>query len=307
MGYWEFSKGDLASELDFSYVALYSKIQTILWDSSSNFMEFHKTINPEWERLLVETGRSSEISLSQKDFNDTLNKFKGHDDLQLVNKFLYTFDLYSLISNIQELTKEVKFFCGEFYQILNLELAFPNLPNTDKVSIRTSCSQVSTKLSGLLGLIFIRFHSLLDFHTKLAYEIFNIQTDFNKYPKLASSKILYGDTRRLSLDNFSSENTLFCKDKFIRQIESYRDELIHNSLLNESPRLYERYENFDVVEKYMLLLDVDENGNLKRFVNRRFFYSEENKFNQLLPEILRTFQQRQLNTALLIQNISSKA
>lgn len=306
MGNWEFSTPDLAPELDLSYVSIYDEVERLLWGSTSNFMKFHSSIQPHFENMLVDSGRNPESKMDKDEFNKIINRFKGHENEDLMFKFLYTFDIFSLISNIQELTSEVKFFCGEFYQILNLEPTFPNLPQKDKVGIRTSKSPVSKKLSGLLGLIFIRFHSLLDFHTKLAYEIFNIKTDFSRYPKLASSNILYGDTRRLALDNSSTENTLFFKDRFINQIESYRNELIHNSLLDDAPRAYERYENLEAVERYMLLPDVDESGSLKRFVNRRFFYSEENKFNQLLPEMLRTFQQRQLNTALLIQEISSR-
>lgn len=305
LGNWEFSKGDMSLELDSSYAHIYTGVQKLLWGSSESFLSFHMSINPYWEKLLVESGRNPESNVSTVEFNKILNTIDAHEDRQLIFKFLYTFDVYSLIGNIQELTKEIKFFAGEFYRIINLEPSFIGLPDREKVGTRHSMSPVTTKLSGVLGLIFIRFHSLLDFHTKLTYEIIKIKNDFSIYPKLACSKILYGHTNYLALENSETENTLFYRDKLINQIESYRNELIHNSLLDDAPRLYERYENFEVVERYMLMPDVDENGHLKRFVNRNFFYSEENKFNLLLPEMLRTFQQRQLNTALLIQKLCS--
>jgi len=145
-----------------------------------------------------------------------------------------------------------------------------------------------------MALIYIRLHSLLDYYTKLAYEIEKIKTSFEKYPKLASNNKLYSDKKKLKINE--SIGTLFEKDAFINGIESYRNELIHNSLLDDTPRIYEKYENYELVERYILLPDTDENGRIEGYVNRKFFYSQEVKFNLILPDLLRTFQERQLNT-----------
>ena len=54
--------------------------------------------------------------------------------------------------------------------------------------------------------------------------------------------------------------------------------------------------NRQLIERYLLLPDVDQNGRLESYINRRFFYSNERKFNYILPDLLRTFQERQLKT-----------
>ena len=207
---------------------------------------------------------------------------------------LYTIDFFSLISNIQEVANEINYLTGEFYYILNFDSEFIGLPDESKVMVRTSKNPAANKLIGLMALIYIRLHSLLDYHTKLAYEIEKTKVNFDKYPRLSSKNKLYSDKKNLKID--SSKGTLFYKDPFIIEIESYRNELIHNSLLDDKPRIYERYRNNQVIERYILLPDIDENGRLESYVNRRFFYSNEKKFNHILPDLLQTFQERQLET-----------
>lgn len=145
-----------------------------------------------------------------------------------------------------------------------------------------------------MALIYIRLHSLLDYHTKLAYEIEKTRVDFEKYPKLSSKNELYSSRKKLKVNG--SKDTLFEKDAFITEIDSYRNELIHNSLLDDELRIYEKYEDRQLIERYLLLPDVDQNGRLESYINRRFFYSNERKFNYILPDLLRTFQERQLKT-----------
>jgi hypothetical protein len=252
------------------------------------------SINADWKDMLTDTGLNAESTLSKSDFDKILGKITDADDKKFLHKYLYTIDVFSLISNIQELSKELIYLSGDFYYILNFESEFSGLPNSNKQNFRTTKSPVANKLIGLMALIYIRLHSLLDYYTKLAYEIEKIKTSFEKYPKLASNNKLYSDKKKLKINE--SIGTLFEKDAFINAIESYRNELIHNSLLDDTPRIYEKYENYELVERYILLPDTDKNGRIEGYVNRKFFYSQEVKFNLILPDILRTFQARQLKT-----------
>ena len=293
-GYWSFPNQTIINSLESQYLLLYKLVVTKLWGSSQAYVDAEGSINADWKDMLTDTGLNAESTLSKSDFDKILGKITDADDKKFLHKYLYTIDVFSLISNIQELSKELIYLSGDFYYILNFESEFSGLPNSNKQNFRTTKSPVANKLIGLMALIYIRLHSLLDYYTKLAYEIDKINTSFEKYPKLASNNKLYSDKKKLKINE--SIGTLFEKDAFINAIESYRNELIHNSLLDDTPRIYEKYENYELVERYILLPDTDKNGRIEGYVNRKFFYSQEVKFNLILPDILRTFQARQLKT-----------
>lgn len=293
-GHWSFSNSFCLENLFSCYDSLYSKFINKLWGSMKEYNDFKKCLDLDTWRILFDSGRNPEISFSKLDFSRSIDTIRNHRSKGVIYKFLYTIDFYTLISNVLEVTKEISYLTGDFYYILNCSSDFTGLPDQNKVGIRTSKSPAANKLVALMALIYIRLHSLLDYHTKLAYEIEKTQTNFEKYPRLFSKNKLYSDRKKLSING--SKGTLFQKDAFIVEIESYRNELIHNSLLDDEPRIYERYENNQLAERYLLLPDVDKNGQLESYINRKFFYSNERKFNYILPDLLRIFQERQLKT-----------
>lgn len=301
-GFWSFPNQTIIHSLENQYLLLYELVETKLWGSSQAYIDAEGSIDVHWKDMLADTGLNAESTLSKSDFDKILGKITDIDDKKFLHKYLYTIDVFSLISNIQEISNEITYLSGDFYYILNFESDFSRLLHSDKQNFRTTKSPVANKLIGLMALIYIRLHSLLDYQTKLAYEIEKIKTSFEKYPKLSSNNKIYSDKKKLKIDK--SIGTLFEKDAFINGIESYRNELIHNSLLDDTPRIYEKYENHELVERYILLPDTDENGRIEGYVNRKFFYSQEVKFNLILPNLLRTFQERQLKTLqVLSQNI----
>lgn len=293
-GYWSFPNQTIIHSLESQYLLLYELVVTKLWGNAQAYIDAEGSIDAHWKDMLTDTGLNAESTLSKSDFDKTLGKITDVDDKRFLHKYLYTIDFFSLISNIQEISKELIYLSGDFYYILNFESEFLGLSNSEKQMYRTTKSPIANKLIGLMALIYIRLQSSLDYHTKLAYEIEKIKTSFEKYPKLASNNKLYSDKKKLNINE--SIGTLFEKDAFINGIESYRNELIHNSLLDDTPRIYEKYENYELVERYILLPDTDENGRIEGYVNRNFFYSQEVKFNLILPDLLRTFQERQIKT-----------
>lgn len=301
-GHWSFSNSFCLETLFSSYDSLYTKVVNKLWGSMQAYRGFEANLDFNSWRILFDSGRNPETTFSKLDFSKSMDTIKNHQNKDLIYKFLYTIDFYTLISNIVEVTKELFYLIGDFYYILNFDSNFVGLPDENKIGIRTSKSPAANRLVGLMALIYIRLHSLLDYHTKLAYEIEKTKLNFEKYPRLSSKNELYSSRKKLKVNG--SKGTLFESDAFIVEIDSYRNELIHNSLLDDEPRIYERYENSQLIERYLLLPDVDENGRLESYINRRFFYSNERKFNYILPDLLRTFQERQLQTLqILSQNI----
>ena len=293
-GHWVLSNSFCLESLFSNYDSLYMKVVNKLWGSMQAYRKFEANLDSNSWRILFDSGRNPEITSSKLDFSKSMDTIKNHQNKDLVYKFLYTIDIYTLISNIVEVSKEIFYLIGDFYYILNFDSSFLGLPDESKKGIRTSKIPAANRLVGLMALIYIRLHSLLDYHTKLAYEIEKTKDNFEKYPRLSSKNELYSSRKKLKING--SQGTLFESDAFIVEIDSYRNELIHNSLLDDEPRIYERYEDRQLIERYLLLPDVDENGRLESYINRRFFYSNERKFNYILPALLRTFQERQLKT-----------
>ncbi|MBX5014991.1 hypothetical protein HJB68_02225 [Rhizobium lentis] len=209
-----------------------------------------------------------------------------------INRFLYLYDCQHLVSSIQECTKEVEQILGEFYLALNTESFFyPPIKQDD--GIRYSVSPVTTKLFAFLGFMFIRMHSLLDYTVKVAFEAENLRRDFSRYPKLAGSNLQYGDRKHVK---FNGElGTFFETCEFMTSIETLRNRIIHDGLLDDMPKAYEDIRNGAPVERYVLFPDMT-NGRFDRFKNRSLFFGREDKINLRLPELLAEFQSRQVGT-----------
>ena len=58
----------------------------------------------------------------------------------------------------------------------------------------------------------------------------------------------------------------------------------HNGSLEQNPTVYISLKNNEIVERFMLLPDYI-NGNLLTVKNRKHFFSDGNKVNDILPEL----------------------
>ena len=182
---------------------------------------------------------------------------------------------------------------GEFYQALNLEpLFYPEIEEQD--GVRWVTSPVVTKTFALLGFIYIRLNSLLDYATKLAIEVEHLKTDFSKYPKLAAKNSLYSDRKRVSFNGKSG--TLFEKCSEISEVETVRNHIIHDGLIDDIPKAYRVIKNGACIEKYILFPDRCNEGRFESFRNRSLFYGSEDKINLRLPALVSNFQIRLTKT-----------
>lgn len=209
-------------------------------------------------------------------------------DFPEINRFLFLYDAQKLVSAIQECTKELIQVVGEFYRTLNTEpLFYPPIRQDD--GIRYNTSPTVTKIFALLTFVFVRMHSLLDYTVKLALEAEGLPKDFSKYPKMRSSNEQFGSRKKVSLNKLPG--SLFEDCEFITWIETLRNHLIHDGLLDDMPKAYEQIENGAAVEKFLLFPDMT-GGRFDRYGNRSLFFSREDKINLRLPEILKEFQER---------------
>jgi hypothetical protein len=235
-------------------------------------------------------GLNSESKASRKDFELFLNK---SSKIPYLNHFLYLSDVTSLVSAIQNCNIEIGRLLGEFYRNLNLESHWPSSGVSQKDGISWTSSVTVTSLIGAMNFIFIRMHSLLDYLTKLFYEIEHLAADFKVYPKLTSSKILFGDRKKLLANG--ALGTLFEECGLIDEIELVRNMLIHDGFLDDMPKLYMDSRDGKIVEKFLLMPDQIE-GHLPKYKNRKLWYSGEDKINLRLPALVLEFRSRLITT-----------
>lgn len=266
-GAWYPSSGNLHAEIDAVCVELIDLFEEKIFGTREVYFDYFL----QGPKFISEAGLNSESLLSVKDFALLVEKAPAEFPL---NKMLYLFDCRKLVSGIQECIKEVLQLQGEFYQVLNLEeLFYPKIKEND--GLRFMTSPVVTKLFALLGFIYMRMHSLLDYATKLSIEFNKIVTCFDKYPRLVSKNKLYSARKELGINGL--EGTLYEKCKFITEIETIRNHLIHDGVIDDMPKVYKVIEQGECVEKYVLFPDLDENGRFFSYKNRTLFYSHDDK------------------------------
>jgi len=290
-GAWYPNKGNHLYEIDYICVEIHDALAAKIFGSIKAYYDILPTL-PEF---LATAGLNSESPVSKDLFVQSLKK---PSDQNTANRALYLYDCRKLVSSIQECTKEVVQLQGEFYYTLNLEeLFFPSVQEED--GLRYVTSPIVTKLFALLGFLYIRLHSLLDYTTKLAIEVENIKRSFDNYPRLASKNSLFSDRKKVSWNG--KAGTVFEKCPFITEIETIRNHLIHDGLLDDLPKAYKVISNGVCVEKYILFPDRGKEGRFEAFKNRSLFYGQEDKINLRLPAVTSEFQVRLLKTLDLIK------
>ncbi|MPR12071.1 hypothetical protein [Microvirga tunisiensis] len=279
-GTWRINSGDRSFEIDGICVQIHDAFRQAIMKGVP-----YDLLVSALPQFVSVAGHNSESTLSREMFERFLTETAGYPEL---NRFLYLYDCQRLVSSIQECSKEIVQIMGEFYFTLNMESFFyPPLKQPD--GIRYSTSPVTTKLFAYLNFIFIRMHSLLDCIVKLAIESERLQTDFTRYPRISSLSEQFGSRKRVSFNG--EQGTLLENCSFVTTVETLRNHIIHDALLDEMPKAYERIEGGTTVEKFILFPDMT-NGRFDRYKTRNLFYGSEDKINLRLPGMVTEFQAR---------------
>ncbi len=296
-GVWRPSSEDRSNDVEAACVRLHDAFAHAIFPD----WEAYRALLPALPQFVPIAGMNSEAPISKQVFEQFLESAKVFPE---INRFLYLYDCQRLVAGIQECTKEILQILGEFYRTLNLEeFFFPKMAQPD--GVRYTTSPVTTKLSAYLGFIFIRLHSLLDYTVKLALEAEGLQTRFESYPRMRSLSSQYGDRKRIRFNG--TAGTLFENCAALTFVETLRNHLIHDGLLDDMPKAYEVIENGAAIERFLLWPDMVE-GRFERLKNRNLFYGAEHKINQTLPGIIFEFQARQVATlSRILTTITSTA
>lgn len=283
-GIWRLNSGDMSYDVENVCVRIHEALRRAIIEDA-----VYNELLPRVPQFVSLSGLNSESTFSKTDFEKVIQLTVASPEIK---RFLFLYDVQKLVSSIQECQKELVQMIGEFYRTLNLDaLFYPPIRQDD--GIRYNTSPTVTKLFALLTFVFVRMHSLLDYTVKLALEAEGLPTDFTKYPKMRSSSEQFGARKRVSFNKLPG--SLFEDCEFITRIETLRNHLIHDGLLDDMPKAYEQIENGVAVERFLFFPDMTD-GRFDRFGNRNLFFSRENKVNERLPEILAEFQERLIVT-----------
>ncbi len=288
-----FYPGDnVVSAIDAELVILYDRFVNIYFsDLNAYYQE-----NARLPIGLAVGGQSSEIAISKDQFLKLANQCKN--TFTNIYKHIYVGDCQYLVSTVQNLLQSVEYCFVQYYiQIVSIDCLDLSLGKEIM-----SYSKDTANLAFLLETFFTKLHSILDLMVKIIYELENPADSFPALKKLKGSDKLWGDRKLLSINNLTG--TIFENCELLRQIDSVRDEAIHNGAWEYFPKVFLRVVDMEIVERYMLFPDF-ENGRLAAAKNRRHFFSEGTKVNDVLVSIHHEFYQRLLATLQYINGVQT--
>ncbi|MBF4486230.1 hypothetical protein [Flavobacterium sp. CSZ] len=246
--------------------------------------EYHRILEHPIYPLVAQAGIDAEIRVSKVDFEKFVNEY---EDKQTIFRMLYFFDIDNLIGTLQNSVLETHYAVGEFYKQLNVNNF---LINEDVLiiddGIQYAAGGIVVNITSLVNRIFICLYSILDFITKIVHEVEQLQLEFDSYPKLRSKDTLFGYAKKTKFNEM--KNTLFEKTDYRKMIEYLRNEIIHNASIDNIPKVYQKMENKKIVEKFILLPDFTD-GIINSYKNRKRFFDNDTKLNEILPDLINDY------------------
>lgn len=291
---------NLKYELDSELVSLYDKFRDLFFeDTKAYYAELN--LMP---IFVQETGQSSECGWTGELFNKVLQE-ETIKKIPNIYRHLYLVDCQFLVGTIQNLLSGMEAAFVSYYTQI-IEIGNDMEPSSENTTMY-QMSQGVGSISALLENYFIKAYSILDMLCKIAYEFQFSLKDFSSYKKLKSADVLWGARKNLTVNN--AKGTVFEKCDLISTIESLRNEVVHNGSWELNPKVFVAFEHGIIKERYMLFPDIVQ-GHLATVKNRRHFFGDGIKANEVLPKIHMNYRLRILNTvklfnALAIENTSA--
>lgn len=295
LGGWQTNSHILLYNLEELCIQMYDKIYEIIVGHKEGD-ELLDYCVPKW---VTDAGHSAESTMSAASFKECIQQIPDNNKA-ILHSLLYAADCQKLVSSIQDIWQQVFFLMGEFYLKLNtLHTVSPqNLVNKGEGVVAHYSYQSSAAWS-LLESIYIRLYSMLDYNAKIAHEFNKLHKEFTRYPRMSSKDTQYRDIGDLNFTEQEIKGTLFESNPLINEVRLIRNQIIHNGFLDSHPRVYLIYKLGVIVEKFILMPDIDD-GKIHRYVNRNLFYSKEDRVNIRLPNMVNEILKLQIDTLTLL-------
>ncbi len=258
-----------------SIISLYTSFDNFLFQD----IDYRKVISimPKW---VADTGISPESACDK----DSFEKLKSTFSHPYLNRFIYYYDVWSLIAAVQDRLQAVEYFMQDYYSSVPCYLKYDKKLYTS--GIRAG-GERSTNAYVSMNSIFVSLASVFDLLTKIAIEQYEFEKyDFSKYKKLKSDGVLYNYTNNVIHPSLKVDGLLFSAPLCVRKILTFRDEYIHNGPWDLRCFIYETYIDDNHADTIMYSPDMDEYGNFVTSGSRDKFYSQGNMINIQLPHLV---------------------
>lgn len=221
-------------------------------------------------------GHSAEWNGSVDEYNGLVRKIRGEI---VFEKYMMLVDLQGLLGSIQNLTTAVNSDFMNFY--VQLATIGEDGSAFKTGTVWTSGAHCSIVFS-LLTSYFTKAHSLLDILTKLVYEFDKDPGTYQGLQKLRSRGTLFGDKKWLSLDKVPGTVFDDSKKNCVYEIESLRNELVHNGTWESIEKVYIETISGKIVNRFIYWPDFRENRLAMSGNRNKFFSSGKTVNNELL-------------------------
>jgi len=269
-------------DIDNLCIWLYDKFQNLIFEDREGY-HAEQALIPIW---IYHAGLDSDLTTSKEVFNTWVQEISDNK----YYKHLFLADCHNLIGSIQNRILATWIQFKNFYK----HLGEVDVPIFKDDGIYWTSGENTVQVFSSLHDLFITMYASLDLLTKLAFQFENMPEDYTKYQKMKSKSILFGHRNRI--ESIDIDKTIFEENRSTKIIENLRHELIHNGTWESVPKVHYLIENREIVEKYIYKPDLTEVGTIEICVNRKRFFSKENKINDILPSIFTEFSERVLAT-----------
>lgn len=261
--------------IDGSIIRLYQSIDNFIFQD----IDYSKvrSIMPQW---VSDAGVGPELACTKVAY-EALRRNASHP---IFSKFVYHYDLWGKVAAIQDRLSAVIMFMRQFYNIVPCTA---NYDESQYTSAARCGGERETEAHMLLNSIFVAYASVFDLLSKISVEQFEFNKyDFTMYKKMRSSDVIY----RKSLNNIDpslkTEGMLFSEPAVIRKIETFRNEFVHNGPWDLRCSVYYTAVNGEPADVVIYSPDMDELGNFITSGSRNKFYSQANRINIQLPDLI---------------------
>ena len=244
-------------------------------------IHFEKVISimPKW---VCDVGIRPEGSCS-KGVYEMVRKNAYHS---VFSKFIYYYDLWSLVAAVRDRISAVMLYMQEFYKLVPCKMNYNPEQYTSGVRLD---GERETQAHVLLNSIFVSYTSIFDLLSKIAVEQFMFdQYDFTKYKDMhcKKEKAMYKPNIKNIDPSLKQNGLLFTDPEVVRKFETFRNEYVHNGPWDLRCSVY--YTAIDGEPADVIIYSPDMvDGHFVTSGSRNKFYSQNNRINEQLPDMIK--------------------
>ena len=261
--------------IDDSIIRLYQSIDNFIFQD----IDYGRVISnmPKW---IADGGISPELNCT-KEWYEKLRRKETHP---IFGRFIYHYDLWSKVAAMQDRLSAVMMFMRQLYNIVPCTAKYEESQYT---SAARCGGTRETEAHILLNSLFVAYASVFDIMTKIAIGQFEFtKYDFGNYRKMKSADIIYKKSLNNIDPSLKNAGMLFSEPPIIRKIQTFRNEFVHNGPWDLRCSVYTTAVDGEPADIIIYSPDMDEIGNFISSGSRNKFYSQANRINIQLPNMI---------------------